>query len=113
MITIYGIKNCDTMKKAIRWLDEHGVDYRFHDYRKDGLDAAMLRAWEKELGWETLLNRRGMLWRKLPEATREHIDRASALQCMLDNPGIIKRPLLDLGDRRVVGFKPQDYAALF
>jgi arsenate reductase len=113
MITIYGIRNCDTMKKAMRWLDEHGVEYRFHDYRKDGLDAAVLRAWEKELGWETLLNRRGMLWRKLPETTREHIDRSSALQCMLDNPGIIKRPLLDLGERRVVGFKPQDYAALF
>jgi arsenate reductase len=113
MITIYGIRNCDTMKKAMRWLDEHGVDYRFHDYRKDGLDAATLRAWEKELGWETLLNRRGMLWRKLPGTVREHIDRASALRCMQDNPGIIKRPVLDLGERRVVGFKPQDYAALF
>ena len=112
MITIYGIRNCDTMKKAMRWLDEHGVEYRFHDYRKDGLDVAVLRAWEKELGWETLLNRRGMLWRKLPESTRVHIDRASALQCMQDNPGIIKRPVLDLGERRVVGFTAQDYAAL-
>lgn len=113
MITLYGIKNCDTMIKARRWLDAQGVKYRFHDYRKDGLDEQRLRAWEKELGWETLLNRRGMLWRKLPQATRDNIDRASALQCMLDNPGIIKRPLLDLGKRRVVGFDAHEYAALF
>jgi arsenate reductase len=112
MITVYGIRNCDTMKKAMRWLDEHGVAYRFHDYRKDGLDIKQLRAWEKELGWEALLNRRGMLWRKLPQATREQIDRVSALQCMQDNPGIIRRPVLDLGDRRVVGFDARDYAAL-
>jgi arsenate reductase len=113
MITIYGIKNCDTMKKAMRWLDEHGVDYRFHDYRKEGLDAKLLKAWEKEIGWETLLNRRGMLWRKLPESSRDNIDRQSALQIMEENPGIIKRPLLDLGDRRVVGFKPETYEQLF
>jgi arsenate reductase len=113
MITIYGIKNCDTMKKAMRWLDEHGVDYRFHDYRKEGLDAKLLEAWEKEIGWETLLNRRGMLWRKLPERSRENIDRQSALQIMEENPGILKRPLLDLGDRRVVGFKPETYEQLF
>ena len=112
MITVYGISNCDTMKKAMRWLDEHGVAYRFHDYRKDGLDLKLLKAWEKELGWESLLNRRGMLWRKLPQATREHIDRATALQAMQDNPGIIRRPLLDLGERRVVGFSADDYAAL-
>jgi len=113
MITVYGIKNCDTMKKAMRWLDEHGIDYRFHDYRKDGLGEKQLKAWEKELGWETLLNRRGMLWRKLPQATRDTIDRASALQCMLDNPGIIKRPLLDLGKRCVVGFNADEYTNLF
>lgn len=112
MITAYGIKNCDTMKNAMRWLDAHGVSYRFHDYRKDGLELKQLTAWEKELGWETLLNRRGMLWRKLPQATREHIDRAAALQCMLDNPGIIRRPVLDLGDRRVVGFTADDYTEL-
>lgn len=113
MITIYGIKNCDTMKKAMRWLDENGIEYRFHDYRKDGLDSKQLKAWEKELGWETLLNRRGMLWRKLPQEVRDSIDRTSALQCMEDNPGIIKRPLLDLGKRRVIGFRPEDYQQLF
>ncbi len=113
MVTIYGIKNCDTMKKAMRWLDEHGVEYRFHDYRKDGLDEKQLEAWEKELGWEQLLNRRGMLWRKLPQEVRDSIDRDSAMRLMRENPGIIKRPLLDLGERRVPGFKPEDYAELF
>jgi arsenate reductase len=113
MVTIYGIKNCDTMKKAMRWLDEHGVEYRFHDYRKDGLEAKQLKTWEKELGWEQLLNRRGQLWRKLPQPVRDNIDRETALECMLDNPGIIKRPLLDLGDRRVSGFKPEQYETLF
>ncbi len=113
MITLYGIRNCDTMKKARRWLDDHAIDYHFHDYRKDGLDSGQLRAWEKELGWENLINRRGMLWRKLPQTARDGIDRSSALSIMLDNPGIIKRPLLDLGDRRVIGFTPEDYARLF
>ena len=113
MVTIYGIKNCDTMKKAMRWLEENGVEYHFHDYRKDGLDGKQLKVWEKELGWETLLNRRGQLWRKLPQATRDAIDRASALRVMEENPGIIKRPLLDLGKRRVVGFSADRYAELF
>jgi arsenate reductase len=113
MITIYGIRNCDTMKKAMRWLDDRGIEYHFHDYRKDGLDETLLRRWEKELGWEALLNRRGMLWRKLPQATRDGIERASALRCMLDNPGIIKRPVLDLGKRRVVGFNADEYTGLF
>ena len=113
MITIYGIKNCDTMKKAMRWLDEHGVEYRFHDYRKEGLDAGKLKAWEKELGWEALLNRRGQLWRKLPQSVRDGIDRQSALRLMEENPGIIKRPLLDLGDHRVVGFSADQYGQVF
>ncbi len=101
------------MKKAMRWLDEHGIEYRFHDYRKDGLDEKQLEAWEKELGWEQLLNRRGMLWRKLPQDVRDNIDRNSAMQLMRDNPGIIKRPLLDPGGRLVPGFSPGTYAGLF
>jgi arsenate reductase len=112
-VTIYGIKNCDTMKKARAWLDAHGVEYRFHDFRKDGLTAKQLDAWLKELGWETLLNRRGQLWRKLDEKVRDNINAAAARQLMLDNPAIIKRPLLDLGRQRHVGFKPEDYAHLF
>jgi len=113
MVTIYGIKNCDTMKRAMRWLEERDVEYRFHDYRKDGLDEKQLEAWERELGWEQLLNRRGMLWRKLPQHVRDNIDRNSAMQLMRDNPGIIKRPLLDLGDQRVLGFSPDVWAGLF
>ena len=113
MITIYGIRNCDTMKKARRWLDQHGIEHHFHDYRKDGLDHAQLQTCEKQLGWETLLNRRGMLWRKLPQDVRDRIDRSLALQLMEENPAIIKRPLLDLGNRQVVGFKAEEYAALF
>jgi arsenate reductase len=112
-VTIYGIKNCDTMKKARAWLDAHGVEYRFRDYRKDGLTAKQLDIWLKELGWETLLNRRGQLWRKLDEKVRDNIDAASARQLMLDNPGIIKRPLLDTGSQRHVGFKAEEYAKLF
>ena len=113
MITIYGIRNCDTMKKAMRWLDEHNIEYRFHDYRKQGIDRTQLEGWEEEIGWEILLNRRGMLWRKLPQSTRENINRERALQIMQANPGIIKRPLLDLGDKRIVGFSPDEYQQLF
>ena len=112
-ITLYGIRNCDTMRKARQWLDAHGVDYQFHDYRKDGLDEEQLRAWVDELGWEALLNKRGLTWRKLPPEVREAIDKESAIQIMRENPAIIKRPLLDLGDRRVVGFDEARYAELF
>ncbi len=112
-VTLYGIRNCDTMKKARKWLDAHGIDYHFHDYKKDDLDEARLRAWVDELGWQTLLNRRGLTWRRLPEETRERIDEESAIQLMLDNPSIIKRPLLDLGERRVVGFDEATYQELF
>jgi len=167
-ITLYGIPNCDTIKKARKWLTDHGVDYEFHDYKKKGVDEARLRAWVKELGWEpvglrlnrlqkrdsglifpdfsshsshyapqnhekssslshffatippsptgsweTLLNRRGMMWRRLSDEVKAHIDEASAIQLMLETPSIIKRPVLDLGDRRVVGFKEADYETLF
>ena len=113
MVTIYGIKNCDTMKKALRWLDEHGIDYRFHDFKKSGLDPAMLEAWESELGWETLLNRRGMLWRRVPESVKSGIDRRSALEFMGETPSMIKRPVLDAGPTRHVGFTPERYAEIF
>ncbi|MDH5547089.1 MAG: ArsC family reductase [Gammaproteobacteria bacterium] len=113
MITIYGIKNCDTMKKAMKWLEDNGIEFQFHDFRKQGLDEKQLLTWEKELGWELLLNRRGMLWRKVDQKTKDAIDRDSALALMKENPGIIKRPVLDLGTKRVVGFSADDYAALF
>lgn len=113
MITIYGIQNCDTMKKAMKWLTDNGVDYTFHDVRKQGLDETQIRAWVAELSWEVLLNRRGQIWRKLDQSVKDNIDEASAITLMKQDAGIIKRPVLDLGDHRVVGFKAEDYAELF
>ena len=112
MITLYGIPNCDTMKKARKWLDEHGIEYHFHNYKKDGAPEKKLRQWVKQLGWETLLNRRGTTWRKLDESLKNSIDEAAAVQIMLDNPSIIKRPVLVDGKQLQVGFNPSDYASL-
>lgn len=113
MIKLYGIPNCDTMKKARAWLVEHGVDYAFHDYKKAGVDEKMLRAWVRELGWQPLLNTRGMMWRKVPQDIKDSIDEASAIALMLETPSIIKRPVLDTGKERHVGFKPEQYAQIF
>lgn len=113
MITMYGIPNCDTMKKARAWLTEHGIEYRFHDYKKAGIDEKTVRAWVAELGWQALLNTRGMMWRKVPQAIRDAIDEESAIALMLETPSIIKRPVLDTGDKRHVGFKPEQYGRLF
>ena len=113
MTTLYGISNCDTMKKARNWLEEHDIDYRFHDFKKAGLDESLLRDWVAELGWELLLNRRGMMWRKLDETTRAKLDEASAIRIMLETPSIIKRPVLDTGNQRHVGFSADDYQAIF
>jgi Spx/MgsR family transcriptional regulator len=110
-ITIYGIKNCDTMKKARAWLDKRGVDYAFHDYKTAGIERERLERWAKKVGWETLLNRSGMSFRKLPEKDKQGIDVRKAISLMLGNPSMIKRPVLDLGrDRLLVGFKPELYA---
>ena len=113
MVKIYGIKNCDTMKKAMKWLDEQGIAYQFHDYKKSGIDPKRLASWETKLGWETLLNRRGMMWRRVPEEVKAAIDRDSALGLMLETPSIIKRPVLDTGNALYVGFKPEIYAEIF
>ena len=112
-ITVYGIPNCDTMKKARKWLETQGIDYQFHDYKKQGLDEQTLRTWVAELGWETLLNRRGMMWRKLDEEIKANIDEQSAIQVMLETPSIIKRPVLDTGDKRYVGFSETSYQEIF
>ncbi len=112
-MTLYGIKNCDTMKKARAWLDARGVAYAFHDYKTQGLDAATLQAWIAEHGWETLLNRAGTTFRKLPEAERSGLDAVRAAALMCAQPSMIRRPVLDLGGRRVIGFQPDAYAALF
>ena len=113
MVTIYGIPNCDTMKKARAWLNEHNIAYDFHDYKKAGLDEALLRGWVKELGWETLLNTRGMMWRKVPQDVKDTIDEKSAIALMLETPSMIKRPVLDTGNTRHIGFKPEQYEQLF
>jgi arsenate reductase len=108
-ITIYGIKACDTMKKARTWLDEHGVAYSFHDYKSVGIDRARLERWIGEVGWESLLNRAGTTFRKLPDADKAGLDAEKAIGLMLAQPSMIKRPVLDLGDRLLVGFKPDAY----
>ena len=113
MTTLYGIRNCDTVRKARRWLQENGVDYRFHDLREDGLDKAMLGTWMQSLDWESLLNRRGTTWRQLPAAVREHVDRKAALRLMLEQPAIIRRPLLDHNDQLHLGYNAGRYAAIF
>ncbi len=112
-ITIYGIKNCDTMKKARAWLDGHGVAYVFHDYKTQGIDRARLESWSKELGWEVLLNRAGTTFRKLPDSEKEDVTERKAIALMLAQPSMIKRPVLDLGGKRLVGFKPEIYASTF
>ena len=112
MVTLYGIKNCDTIRKARRWLEAHDVEYRFHDFRADGISEEMLAPWIEELGWEKLLNRRGTTWRKLPEAQHDAIDSDSAVHIMLTQPAIIRRPVLDTGETRHIGFSEDDYASL-
>ena len=107
--TLYGIKNCDTMKKARAWLDAKGVPYTFHDYKAEGIDRPRLEAWAGSVGWETLLNRAGTTFRKLPDGDRADLDERKALALMLDQPSMIKRPVLDLGGRLLVGFKPEIY----
>jgi len=112
-ITMYGIKNCDTIKKARTWLDDKGVAYAFHDYKAVGIDAATLERWAGELGWEVLLNKAGTTFKKLPDADKADLTQEKAIALMVANPSMIKRPVLDVGDRRIVGFKPDVYAAAF
>ena len=113
MVTIHGIKNCDTMKKARAWLDAHGVAHDFHDYKVAGINAATLQAWIARVGWEVLLNRAGTTFRKLPDADRADLTEARAIALMLAQPGMIKRPVLDDGAVLLVGFKPEVYAKRF
>jgi arsenate reductase len=113
-VTIYGIQNCDTMKKARAWLAAHGIDAAFHDYKKDGVDRARLERWIREVGWEVLLNRAGTSFRKLADADKQDIDQRKAIALMLGQPSLIKRPVLEIGGRKpLVGFKPEIYAAAF
>lgn len=110
-IKIYGIRNCDTMKKARAWLDGHGVEYGFHDYKIEGIDQKRLEAWCQAVGWEVLLNRAGTTFRKLPELDKKVLDKRKAVALMQAQPSLIKRPVLEIGDRLLVGFKPELYAS--
>ncbi|MDM9647066.1 ArsC family reductase [Rhizobium sp. S163] len=112
-VTIYGIKNCDTMKKARTWLEEHDVVYDFHDYKASGIDRAHLEKWTQEAGWETVLNRAGTTFRKLPDDARENLDREKAIALMLEQPSMIKRPVVEADGKLLVGFKPEIYGGFF
>jgi arsenate reductase len=112
MTTIYGIKNCDTMKKARAWLDKKGVAYDFHDYKVAGVDAARLEGWVRRVGWEVMLNRAGTTFRKLPDSDKEGLTERKAIALMLAQPSMIKRPVLEAGAKLLVGFKPEQYEAL-
>ncbi len=112
-VTIYGIKNCDTIKKARAWLDKRGVDYLFHDYKTAGIDKARLAKWAKDAGWETLLNRAGTTFRKLPDADKSNLTETKAIALMLAQPSMIKRPVLEVGKKLLVGFMAESYETSF
>ena len=113
MPTVYGIKNCDTVKKARKWLDAQQVEYIYHDFRQDGLTKSQLQSWIKQVGWETLLNRRGTTWRKLSEDDKQSINHTRAFALMLEQPTLIKRPVLEVENEVTVGFSEQSYEELF
>jgi arsenate reductase len=112
-VTIYGIKACDTMQKARAWLEAHAVPYVFHDYKVRGIDHGTLQAWARLVGWETLLNRAGTTYRKLPDASKADLDQSKAITLMLAQPSMIKRPVLEAGGRLIVGFTPETYSIRF
>lgn len=112
-ITLYGIKSCDTMKKAMNWLNEHGIDYVFHDYKKAGIDEATLQDWLSKESHENLINRRGTTWRKLSDEQKSDVDNAKAITLMRDNTSLIKRPVLAKDGDIFLGFKPELYAEIF
>lgn len=113
MITMYGIPNCDAIKKARTWLEAHKIEYAFHDYKKAGIDKARLEGWVKQAGWEILLNRAGTTFKKLPEADKTGLTEKKAITLMLAQPSMIKRPVLERQGKITVGFKPDEYAKLF
>lgn len=111
MISVYGIRNCQTMKKALSWLDDHGVEYVFHDYKKSGVDQARLQGWVKHVGWQTLLNTRGTTWRKLTPDQQADMNQDKAIALMAEHPSLIKRPVVETGLQLLVGFDPQIFAS--
>jgi len=113
LITLYGIKNCDTVKKARQWLDMHAIEYRFHDFRDDGIESSQIHQWLDELGWETLINKRSPSWKALPEDAQQNMDAATAADAIKKQPTLIKRPLLDTGQERFIGFSASRYQTIF
>jgi len=109
MATLYGISNCNTVKKAKDWLQENNIAFQFHDYRKQGLSAELLASLEETVGWEKLLNKQSTSWRKLSDEQKSNISKQTALEFMLETPTLIKRPVLDTGDKMIVGFKAENY----
>ncbi len=112
-ITIYGIKNCDTMKKAFKWLDEQGIEYQFHDYKKHGISEQLATDWLKQLAPEELVNKRGTTWRKLDAATKENLNSSTAKSIIMEHNSAVKRPLLDVDGNLHLGFKPEQYDEIF
>jgi arsenate reductase (glutaredoxin) len=112
-VTIYGIKNCDTMKKARAWLDRHGIAYEFHDYKIAGIDRGVIEGWARAVTWETLLNRAGTTFRALPEKDKQGLGEKKAIELMAAQPSMIKRPVLEVSGKLLVGFKPEQYADAF
>ncbi|MFN3778476.1 MAG: ArsC family reductase [Brevundimonas aurantiaca] len=112
-VTLFGIPNCDTVKKARAWLEQNGVDYLFHNYKASGVNSKALSDWVDEHGWEAVLNRAGTTFKKLPDSDKAGLNRDKAVALMIAQPSMIKRPILDLGDRRLVGFKPELYSQVF
>jgi len=110
--TLYGIANCDTVKKARTWLSDHKIDYQFHDYKKEGIDSATLSGWVTEFGWEVVLNKKGRMWRQVPEEIRTQVDEKQAIDLMLETPTMIKRPMLVMDNKRQLGFKPEQYSEI-
>ena len=113
MITLYGIPNCDTIKKARKWLSDNSIEFEFHDYKKLGVPEKELKSWVKQVGWEVLLNKRGTTWRKLDDSVKDSVNDKTAIQIMMDNPSIIKRPVLCSGKKILVGFKEETYKEEF
>lgn len=112
-ITLYGIPNCDTVKKARAWLDGHGIAYAFHDYKKSGITAAKLKVWCKAFGWESVLNRAGTTFKKLPDAAKSGLDQAKAIPLMLEQPSMIKRPIVEHAGGLLIGFKQSEWEEAF
>lgn len=111
-ITLYGIPNCDTVKKARKWLDANGLEYRFHDFRKDGIDTGRIQSWMQSESWEVLLNKRGTTWRQLPDDTKSNVDESNVAQLMAENPTLIKRPVMVTGKQITVGFQEKSWQTL-